>query len=172
MPKARNTGQPPSPPLDDAPTPQGSAQQIWLAGLGALAQAQAQGTKAFEALVSDGLKLQQKTQAEAQQRLQEATERLTHIAQDFGQQASGRVDRLEQMFEDRVARALQRLGIPAVADLQQLQARVEALEAAVQRSGSRPSAADSAAPTSARPRKTTARADARAAGNPGGKPRR
>ncbi len=172
MPKARNTGQPPSPTLDDAQAPQGSAQQIWLAGLGALAQAQAQGTKAFEALVSDGLKLQQKTQAEAQQRLQEATERLTHIAQDFGQQASGRVDRLEQMFEDRVARALQRLGIPAVADLQQLQARVEALEAAVQRSGGRPSAADSAAPTSARPRKSAARADARVAGNASGKPRR
>ena len=129
MPKAHaGTQSPTSPPPSDEPA-HGSAQQIWLAGLGALAQAQAQGTKAFEALVSDGLKLQQKTQSEAQQRLQEATERLTHLAQDFGQQASGRVDRLEQMFEDRVARALQRLGIPGMAELQQLQARVEALEA-------------------------------------------
>jgi poly(hydroxyalkanoate) granule-associated protein len=133
MSKARSAAQTPpsSPRHEDAP--QGSAQQIWLAGLGALAQAQAQGTKAFEALVSDGLKLQQKTQAEAQQRLQEATDRLTHMAQDFGHQASGRVDRLEHMFEDRVARALQRLGIPSMADLQALQDRVQALEAAARR---------------------------------------
>ena len=110
--------------------PGGSAQQIWLAGLGALAQAQAQGSKAFETLVSDGLRFQQKTQAEAQQRLQEATERLTHMAQDFGQQASGRVDRLEQMFEERVARALERLGMPTMAQLQALQERVTALERA------------------------------------------
>jgi len=118
----------------------GSAQQIWLAGLGALAQAQAQGTKAFEALVSDGLKFQHKTQEEAQQRLQEATERLTHLAQDFGQQASGRVDRLEHLFEDRVARALQRLGMPSMADLQQLQARVEALEARLRGPETKPAA--------------------------------
>ena len=116
--------------------------------------------------------MQQKTQAEAQQRLQEATERLTHLAQDFGQQASGRVDRLEQMFEDRVARALQRLGIPAVADLQQLQARVEALEAAVQRTARSRTAADRAEPTTARARKTVAKADARSAGQTTGKPHR
>lgn len=135
MPKARAGTPAPSSAQPSSETAHGSAQQIWLAGLGALAQAQAQGTKAFEALVSDGLKLQQKTQNEAQQRLQEATERLTHLAQDFGQQTSGRVDRLEQMFEDRVARALQRLGIPSLAELQQLQARVEALEAAARTAG-------------------------------------
>ena len=103
--------------------------QIWLAGLGAMAQAQAQGTKAFEALVSDGLAFQRKSQAEAQQRIHEATERFTHLAQDFGQQASGRVDRLEHVFEDRVAKALQRLGIPSLHDLEQLSARIEAIEA-------------------------------------------
>ena len=148
MPRTRSTEQSPSPDHDAPDLQQGSAQQIWLAGLGALAQAQAQGTKAFEALVSDGLKLQQKTQAQAQQRLQEATERLTHLAQDFGQQASGRVDRLEHMFEDRVARALQRLGIPNLADLQQLQARVQALEAALQAPGRTrsPDAAGTGAP--------------------------
>lgn len=173
MPKAPNTTAKPSSSAAEEPQAhQGTAQQIWLAGLGALAQAQAQGTKAFEALVSDGLKMQQKTQAEAQQRLQEATERLTHLAQDFGQQASGRVDRLEQMFEDRVARALQRLGIPAVADLQQLQARVEALEAAVQRTARSRTAADRAEPTTARARKTVAKADARSAGQTTGKPHR
>ena len=79
------------------PTDQGfapPAQQVWLAGLGALAKAQEQGSKAMEALMSDGLAFQRKSQAEAQQRLQEATERLGHLASDFGQSASGRVDKL------------------------------------------------------------------------------
>lgn len=146
---------------DEAPPAAGSAQQIWLAGLGALAQAQAQGTKAFEALVSDGLKMQHKTQAEAQQRLQEATERLTHMAQDLGQQASGRVDRLEHMFEERVARALQRLGMPTLAELQQLQARVDALEAAARPPVKTTTAKKPATPSATKsPRKATAKSAA------------
>lgn len=103
--------------------------QIWLAGLGAMAQAQAQGSKAFETLVSDGLNFQRKSQEEAQQRFEEATERFTHMAQGLGQQASGRIDKLEHVFEERVARALHRLGMPTLQDLADLQTRVSDLEA-------------------------------------------
>lgn len=106
-----------------------SSHNIWLAGLGAMAKAQEQGSKAMEALVNDGLTLQRKSQAEAQQRLQEATERLTHMATDLGQQATVRVDKLEHLFEDRVAKALHRLGMPSVLDIQLLTARIEQLEA-------------------------------------------
>jgi poly(hydroxyalkanoate) granule-associated protein len=103
-------------------------QHIWLAGLGAMAKAQEQGSKAIEALVNEGLSFQRKSQAEAQLRLQEATERLTHIASDFGQQATGRVDKLEHLFEDRVAKALHRLGMPSPIDMQMLNDRVAQLE--------------------------------------------
>jgi poly(hydroxyalkanoate) granule-associated protein len=105
-----------------------NAQHIWLAGLGAMAKAQEQGSKAIEALVNEGLSFQRKSQAEAQLRLQEATERLTHIASDFGQQATGRVDKLEHLFEDRVAKALHRLGMPSPIDMQMLNDRVAQLE--------------------------------------------
>jgi poly(hydroxyalkanoate) granule-associated protein len=111
----------------DVPTP--PAQHIWLAGLGAMAKAQEQGTKAIEALVNDGLAFQRKSQAEAQQRLHEATERLSHIASDFGQQTSVRVDRLEHLFEDRVAKALHRLGMPTLQDMHLLNERIARLEA-------------------------------------------
>ena len=104
------------------------AHQVWLAGLGAMAKAQEQGSKAMEALLSDGLAFQRKSQAEAQQRLQEATERLSHLASDFGQNASGRVDKLEHLFEDRVAKALHRLGMPSLLDIQMLSERVAQLE--------------------------------------------
>ncbi len=103
--------------------------QIWLAGLGAMAQAQAQGNKAFETLVSDGLTFQRKSQEEAQQRFQEATERFAHLAQGLGQQTTGRIDKLEHVFEERVARALHRLGMPTLQDIADLQARVADLEA-------------------------------------------
>ena len=121
----RSKTQPVSQP--DKPTP--PAQHVWLAGLGAMAKAQEQGSKAIEALVNDGLAFQRKSQAEAQQRLHEATERLSHMATGFGQQASGRVDKLEHLFEDRVAKALHRLGMPSLLDIQMLTDRVAQLEA-------------------------------------------
>jgi poly(hydroxyalkanoate) granule-associated protein len=97
-----------------------------------MAKAQEQGSKAMEALLSDGLAFQRKSQAEAQQRLQEATERLGHLASDFGQSASGRVDKLEHLFEDRVAKALHRLGMPSLLDIQMLSERVAQLESQLQ----------------------------------------
>jgi poly(hydroxyalkanoate) granule-associated protein len=97
-----------------------------------MAKAQEQGSKAMEALLSDGLAFQRKSQAEAQQRLQEATERLGHLANDFGQSASGRVDKLEHLFEDRVAKALHRLGMPSLLDIQMLSERVAQLESLLQ----------------------------------------
>ena len=106
-----------------------SSQHIWLAGLGAMAKAQSQGTKAFEALIADGLSFQRKTQMAAQEKITAATEQLSHLAKDFGEQSTGRIDRLEHLFEDRVARALPRLGIPSLADLEALSERVARLEA-------------------------------------------
>ncbi len=124
------------------------AQHVWLAGLGAMAKAQEQGSKAIEALVKDGLAFQRKSQAQAQQRLQEATERLSHMASDFGQQATGRVDKLEHLFEDRVAKALHRLGMPTLLDIQTLNDRVAQLEA--QLAALQPKRASQAASTTAK----------------------
>jgi poly(hydroxyalkanoate) granule-associated protein len=117
-----------APPKHSADQTTPPAQHIWLAGLGAMAKAQEQGSKAIEALVNDGLAFQRKSQAEAQQRLHEATERLSHMATGFGQQATGRVDKLEHLFEDRVAKALHRLGMPTLLDIQMLTDRVAQLE--------------------------------------------
>ncbi|PUE12206.1 phasin family protein [Limnohabitans sp. T6-20] len=139
----------------DSTTP--PAQHVWLAGLGAMAKAQEQGSKAIETLVNDGLAFQRKSQAEAQQRLHEATERLSHMASDFGQQATGRVDKLEHLFEDRVAKALHRLGMPALLDIQMLNDRVAQLEAqlaALQAKGAPKPASTTAKPKTAATGKT------------------
>ena len=105
-----------------------SAQQIWLAGMGAFAKAQQEGTKVFETLVKDGTKLQEATQ-QAQAKVTEAAHKMSAMATDMGQRASGQMDKLEGIFEERVAKALQSMGLPTAQDLADLQARVAALEA-------------------------------------------
>src|SRR4051812_2526241 len=57
-----------------------SAQQIWLAGLGAFSKAQAEGGKVFEALVKEGVSLQRKTHAVAGEKIGEVTSKMTNMA--------------------------------------------------------------------------------------------
>ncbi len=104
-----------------------SAQQIWLAGLGAFAKAQEEGNKVFEALVKEGLSLQRKTQAVAEEKISQASSRVTGMATDIGSRAAGQWDKLETIFEDRVATALSKLGVPTSRDLDVLNARIDAL---------------------------------------------
>ena len=116
-----------------------SAQQIWQAGLGAFAKAQAEGARAFEALVKEGTGLQRKTQAAAEERIAEATNRMTHMATDISSKASGHWDKLENIFEERVAKALNKLGVPSAKDVNALIARIDALNLTVQElSGAKP----------------------------------
>jgi hypothetical protein len=97
-----------------------ASKDIWLAGLGAMAQAQ----------------------AVAQEKLHEATAHFNQLAQglstgintSFVQPTGIKVDRLEHLFEDRVARALKSLGLPSAQEVAALQERVAALEAALKAS--------------------------------------
>src|ERR1700761_1245831 len=112
-----------------------SAQQIWLAGLGAFAKMQQEGSKAFEALVKDGVGVQKRTQQAAEETLAQAQARMAGFASEFGTKAAGGWGKLENIFEDRVARALEKLGMPSAQDMAALQARVEALEEELGRRG-------------------------------------
>jgi poly(hydroxyalkanoate) granule-associated protein len=130
-----------------------SAQQIWLAGLGAFAKMQQEGSKAFEALVKDGAGMQKKTQQAAEETLAQAQQRMAGFASEFGTKAAGQWGKLENIFEERVARALEKLGVPSAAEVAALQARVEALEAQLkQRADAR-----EGAPAARTARKTAAR---------------
>lgn len=123
-----------------------SAQQIWLAGLGAFAKMQQEGSKAFEALVKDGVGLQKKTQQAAEETLSQAQTRMAGLANEFGAKTSAGWGKLENIFEERVARALEHLGVPSTDEVAALRARVEALEAQLK------------APPAPAPRKTASRA--------------
>jgi poly(hydroxyalkanoate) granule-associated protein len=117
-----------------AQTLRGSAQQIWLAGLGAYAKAQEEGNKVFDALVKEGETIQKKTRKAADEK----------IAVVAGK-AVGTWDRLEQVFEDRVAKALGSLGVPTKKDIDKLSKRVAELTAVVQKLTEAQEAAEKAA---------------------------
>jgi poly(hydroxyalkanoate) granule-associated protein len=141
-----------------------SAQQIWLAGLGAFSKAQEEGGKVFDALVREGQTLQKRTQSVAEEKLTEATTRMTSMANDLSTRASGQWDKLESIFEDRVARAMKKLGVPSARDIDALVDRIEELQRTVTRLGGsagRPAAGKRAAaksvPAKAGAVKTSAR---------------
>lgn len=98
-----------------------SAQEIWLAGLGAYSRAQEEGAKVFETLVKAGQDLQQRTQGVAGSTVEAMAGR-----------AAGTWGKLEQVFEDRVARSLGRLGVPSKSELRELSDKITELNASVQ----------------------------------------
>jgi poly(hydroxyalkanoate) granule-associated protein len=98
-----------------------SAHEIWLAGLGAYSRAQEEGAKVFETLVKAGQDLQQRTHSTAETTVESVASR-----------AAGTWNKLEQVFEDRVARSLSRLGVPSKNDLKELSDKITALNKSVQ----------------------------------------
>ncbi len=108
-----------------------SAHQIWQAGLGAFAKAQEEGGRVFSKLVKEGTDLQKRTQKLAEDKVSEVTGTVTKVADGVSKQASGSWDKLEQVFEERVSRALGSIGVPTQKDIQTLTKRVEQLSKAV-----------------------------------------
>ncbi len=104
-----------------------SAQQIWAAGLASFSKAQGEGSKVFEALVSEGLKLQKKTQSAAEEKLSAVASKVSGMAGDVGSKAGQHWDKLESIFEARVAKALKALNVPSAGDVDSLIKRIDAL---------------------------------------------
>lgn len=142
-----------------AQTVKDSAQQIWLAGLGAFAKAQGEGGKVFDTLIKEGVSLQRKTQAVAEEKLGDVAGKMSAMAGEVGSKANAQWDKLESIFEERTARAMGKLGVPNAKALAALVDRVAALEASVAalKGESAPAA------PKARPRKAAAAAPAKPA---------
>ncbi|MBO9689579.1 MAG: phasin family protein [Mitsuaria chitosanitabida] len=156
-----------------------SAQQIWSAGLAAFAKAQGEGGKVLDDLATETAKLQRQARA-AEAGLQSAAHRMSDLAGEVGVRTGQQWDKLESIFEDRVARAMARLGMPTSDDIARLSDRVDALAAAVAalRGQVSPAAAPvkrakaAAASTARRTAKPAAKPKASAQGAPAEKPAR
>jgi poly(hydroxyalkanoate) granule-associated protein len=142
-----------------ASTVKDSAQQIWLAGLGAFSKAQEEGGKVFEALVKEGVTLQKKTQSVAEEKFGEVANKMSGMAGDVTAKAGQHWDKLESIFEERTARALGKLGVPSAKDVAALTKRIDELSAQVAKLGGKSPAA-----------KTAAKPAVKAAAKPASKP--
>ena len=108
-----------------------SSRQIWLAGLGAFSRAQAEGMKVFDTLVSQGQTLEAKTRRAAVDTAAAARGAAKAKVKEVKQGVGGTWDKLEQVFEARVERALSKLGVHTQSDVARLTERVDALSEAV-----------------------------------------
>ena len=100
-----------------------SAHKIWLAGLGALAKAEEEGTKVFQNLVEAGEKFEARGKKQftlVKGKVQEARDA---AEKEFG--------KLGDNLDDKVAMAVQKLGVPSRDEIQRLTKRVEELTAKV-----------------------------------------
>lgn len=100
--------------------------QIWLAGLGAFAKAEEEGSKLFENLVDAG--------RDVESRARDKTE--THVEQ-VKTRVRGRtgetLGKMERAFDDRLSGALSRLGIPNKREVEALNSRIEELTRTIER---------------------------------------
>src|SRR5260221_1711767 len=108
-----------------------SSRQIWLAGLGAFSRVQAEGSKVFEALVKQGETLESKTRKAAADTAALARDAATAKVKEVQKGVGGTWDKLQQVFEDRVARALSKLGVYTQNDVERMAQRVDVLSEAV-----------------------------------------
>ena len=100
------------------------ARQIWLAGLGAFAKAEQEGGKFFETLVKRG----EEVEAQLRKAAEDKVENIKSKAEEARDKANDTWNKLEQVFQKRVARALTRLGVPTRDDVQALAGQVEILQ--------------------------------------------
>jgi poly(hydroxyalkanoate) granule-associated protein len=108
-----------------------SAQHIWMAGMGAFNRAQGEGSKLFEALVKEGMNIEQHTRKLAGGKVEAVRDAVENRVGVARERATDTWDRLEKVFEERVQRALNRLGVPNSEDLSNLVSRVNKLTDAV-----------------------------------------
>ena len=99
--------------------------QIWLAGLGAFARAEEEGSKLFDTLVDVGKDLEAKTRDISETRVEEIKERVrSRTGETMG--------KMEKAFDERLNKALSKLGIPNKREVEALQKRVQELTAALE----------------------------------------
>ncbi|NKI34376.1 phasin family protein [Wenzhouxiangella sp. XN79A] len=132
---------------------QDNAHEIWLAGLGAFSLAQEEGvnlvrkggklvnertgqvisesSKLFERLVSEGRKLEGKGRKMAGDAVGGVRSDVEGRVGKAREQARTNWDKLEKVFEERVARALAKLGVPTSDEIQELSDRVQELNVRV-----------------------------------------
>jgi poly(hydroxyalkanoate) granule-associated protein len=105
-----------------------SVHRIWLAGLGALATAEEEGSKVFSSLVSKG----RKYESSIKKPVDKATTRVRGTVKEVRGRAGKTVKKIEKAFDEQVDAALHRIGVPTRKEIAALTRKVERLTKAIQ----------------------------------------
>ena len=113
-----------------------NAHQVWLAGLGALARAQSEGSRLFEQLAEEGRQVgdDASTAPGAAARLEGLRQNLDAAMGKAQARAGEAWESMGRAFERRVQQSLRELDVPTREDLDALGARIDALTRELQRS--------------------------------------
>ncbi len=107
------------------------AHQIWLAGLGAYAKAGKEGAEYFKKLVEEGEAAEKQGKELIASQVEAANSKVESFKEKFQAKTGGRLNKVEEVFDDRVASTLSRMGIPSKKDVDQLSAKLDDLSAAL-----------------------------------------
>lgn len=105
-----------------------SVHKIWLAGLGALATAEEEGSKLFTALVSKG----KQYESSVKKPVDRATAQVKGTVKDVRGRAGKTVKKIERAFDEQVDAALHRVGVPTRKEIAQLNRKVQRLTDAIE----------------------------------------
>lgn len=103
-----------------------SAQQVWLAGLGAFNRAQTEGSRLFDSLVRDGQAYEQRSKATGRS----SWNVQDNLAAGLGQareRGARTWDKVEHAFDEQVQAVLRRLNMPTAVQVASLEAELAAL---------------------------------------------
>ena len=100
-----------------------SAHKIWLAGLGAVAVAEEEGSKFFKTLVKKGEKFEDQRKKQVDQ----VVDKMKDGVEDVREGVESRWQRFGDSFDNKVGRAVERLGVPSRDEIHKLTQRVEDL---------------------------------------------
>ena len=101
-------------------------EHAFLAGLGALSDAQKKGAKRFDSLVKEGEKFRKKATSRTESLIDDVQGAIRDMADDAQSKATGlldqvrgksRLDKLHSAFDTRVADAMDRLNVPSKNDI-------------------------------------------------------
>jgi poly(hydroxyalkanoate) granule-associated protein len=130
-----------------------TVQQIWLAGMGAIARGQRDGPAAFQEAVIEGLRLLNRSRSAAQGMVRDAFESAQETLQlrvgNAREQAQETMDNIEALFQSRVQRVMRQMGVPTAEEIRVLTRRVAELNENVRKLNTRARVSKAARPAAA-----------------------
>ncbi|MCO6059704.1 phasin family protein [Pseudomonas sp. MOB-449] len=108
------------------------ARKIWLAGLGAYAKAGAEGVDYFKELVKAGEGVEKQGKKLVDEQVEAANSQFDSVKNSVTgvkEKVEVQFDKIEKAFDNRVASALNRMGIPSRQDVEALSAKLDELSA-------------------------------------------